>query len=266
MELREPRHRHRAAVAVARRRPPSTAPRSTSSTTASGGLLRHAWYDGAWNNETLDGAGAAGGRTNDDVGDYAQLLPFGTQLDVVYQDATTRRCATPGGTARKWSFETLDGTGGNITGHTNNDVGTYIAAHAVRRRPARRVPRHHAPAPCATRGTRPAGTSRCSTAPARPSPVASSSTQHRPVHARCAVRRRSCTSRTSTTATPTAGATAGSAEPSDPTLRFGTTRPRVHPGVVSRPGRCVRGGVAASTRMLTRPAGVVQRQNISFPS
>jgi hypothetical protein len=93
---------------------------------SSGGDLRHAWYDKTWNKETLDGDTTAGGRTTNNVGNYAKVLQFGTQLDVVYQNSTTSsvRHAWWNG---KWNYETLDGAGGNISGHTNNGVGAYIA-------------------------------------------------------------------------------------------------------------------------------------------
>ncbi len=93
-----------------------------------GGLLRHAWYDGAWHRETLDGAGGSNGRTNDDVGAHAAVLQYGTQLDTLYQDTTSGSLRHAWWNGVKWSFETLDGAGGVIPGHTNHDVGAYIAA------------------------------------------------------------------------------------------------------------------------------------------
>jgi hypothetical protein len=93
----------------------------------SGGLLRHAWYDTAWHKETLDGAGGGSGRTSNNVGDFASILQFGSQLDVVYQDTTDSSLRHAWWNGAKWSFETLDGSGGNIAGHTNNNVGAHIA-------------------------------------------------------------------------------------------------------------------------------------------
>ncbi len=94
-----------------------------------GNALRHGWYSGGWNFETLDGTGSTtAGQTNNSVGDYAQLQSFGTQLDILYRDASANGLRHAWWNGAKWSFELLDGTGGNIPGQTNNSVGSYIAA------------------------------------------------------------------------------------------------------------------------------------------
>ena len=93
------------------------------------GTLRHDWWDGTWHNQTLDGPGGVTGNTNDNVGDFVQMTPFGSQLDIAYQDATTsslRNASSTNGTS-SWSFNTLDGSGGAISGHTSNHVGAHIS-------------------------------------------------------------------------------------------------------------------------------------------
>lgn len=96
----------------------------------SSNALRHTWWDGArWNAETLDGAGSTtAGHTSNSVGDYATLQSFGAQLDILYRNATTNGLRHAWWNGAQWSFEQLDGNGGNIAGHTNNSVGTYIAS------------------------------------------------------------------------------------------------------------------------------------------
>ncbi|MEO6469259.1 MAG: esterase-like activity of phytase family protein [Acidimicrobiia bacterium] len=96
----------------------------------SGNALRHTWWDGArWNAETLDGSGSTtAGHTNNSVGDYATLQSFGSQLDILYRNATTNGLRHAWWNGTRWSFEQLDGSGGVIPGHTGNSVGTYIAA------------------------------------------------------------------------------------------------------------------------------------------
>ena len=125
VELRDARHRHSPSshVAVAATQYGSTFHVVYNGT---GGLLRHAWYDTKWNKETLDGDSTVGGRTTDDTGDYARVLQFGTQLDIVYQNVTTGSLRHAWWNGAKWSYETLDGTNGTITGHTTNNVGAYI--------------------------------------------------------------------------------------------------------------------------------------------
>jgi hypothetical protein len=97
------------------------------------GTLRHDWYSGgSWNYSTLDGSGGVSGHTNDSVGDWVQMTPYGNQLDILYQDATTsavRHAFSSNGTSG-WNFQVLDGSGGSISGHTNNHVGSSIAVLA----------------------------------------------------------------------------------------------------------------------------------------
>ena len=101
------------------------------SKTSAGDLERN-WISltggAVWNNQTVDGAGGGGGRTSHAVGDYVSLIPSANGLDAFYQDvndSSLRHAKLSGST---WSFETLDGSGGSISGHTNNAVGTQIAA------------------------------------------------------------------------------------------------------------------------------------------
>ena len=91
--------------------------------------LRHAWYSGGWNFETLDGTGSStAGHTSNSVGDFATLQSFGNQLDILYRDSSTNGLRHSWWNGTRWSFEQLDGNGGNIPGHTNNSVGSHIVA------------------------------------------------------------------------------------------------------------------------------------------
>jgi YD repeat-containing protein len=94
--------------------------------------LRHAWFDGSWHFENLDGPGVAGagGRTGNNVGSStATVAGDATTLDVFYADETahTLRHAHFDGTI--WKFEIADGAGSASTGGTTTDsVGQDNAA------------------------------------------------------------------------------------------------------------------------------------------
>ena len=94
----------------------------------SAAALQRSWYDGSWHTQTVDGTGGVSGNTSHAVGDYVSLIPSATGLDAFYRDvdSSALRHATLNGSS--WTFETLDGSGGTISGHTNNSVGTQIAA------------------------------------------------------------------------------------------------------------------------------------------
>lgn len=92
---------------------------------ASGGNLRHGWFDGTqWRFETLDGAGGINGRVDADVGPFASAALVGGRPVVWYEDVTggnLRYALWDGGS---WQFTTLDGAGG-AAGRVDADVGLY---------------------------------------------------------------------------------------------------------------------------------------------
>ncbi len=126
------------------------------STRPSAGDLERSWYDGAAGTtrpSTAPVASAATRATRSAT--TSSLIPSGTGLDAFYRDADSSSLRHAKLSGSTWSFETLDGTGGSISGHTNNDVGTQIAAigyggglHVIYHdsttgaRPASRVVRH----------------------------------------------------------------------------------------------------------------------------
>ena len=93
------------------------------------GSLRHAWYSGRWNTETLDGRGSgyAGARTTDVVGQYAATVVYAGQLHVWYRDDTAGTLRHAWWTGTTWRFEILDGTGSGYAGHTSDDTGYFNA-------------------------------------------------------------------------------------------------------------------------------------------
>ena len=94
--------------------------------------LRHAWFDGSWHFENLDGPGVAGGggRTSDNVGSHtATVGGDATSLDVFYSDETAHTLRRGHFDGSIWKFESVDGTGSSSTGGTTTDsVGQYNAA------------------------------------------------------------------------------------------------------------------------------------------
>ena len=91
--------------------------------------LRHAFWTGtAWVLETLDGPGSViSGHDTDQVGSSvsATELPGGPQ--VYYQDATAGSLRHTWWTPSGWQFETLDGPGSTMAGHTADRVGSGVA-------------------------------------------------------------------------------------------------------------------------------------------
>jgi len=87
------------------------------------GDLRHTYWNGiAWAFETLDGAGGGNGRIDATVGEYSSAVVYNGRPHVFYwDDAGNLRHAYYNGIT--WAFETLDGPGSTLPGHTNNDVG-----------------------------------------------------------------------------------------------------------------------------------------------
>jgi hypothetical protein len=95
---------------------------------ATGGNLRHAWWDGArWNFETLDGNGGPNGRADSNVGRYNTVTLYGGQPHVFFQDITNADMRHAWWDGVQWRFEALDGNGGTH-GETTNRVGFDNAA------------------------------------------------------------------------------------------------------------------------------------------
>jgi hypothetical protein len=104
--------------------------------------LRHEWWDDArWHFETLDGTGSTfPGHTTDDVGLDNVAIIFANQLHVFNFDNTftLEHGVLTGGSLRhawwdgaRWHFQTLDGKGSTLPGHTTDNVGAFDAAVTV---------------------------------------------------------------------------------------------------------------------------------------
>jgi hypothetical protein len=99
---------------------------------SSGSNLRHGWWNSSiWQFEALDGpgAGAANGRTSDDVGAFNSAVSYGGQLHDFYFDSSHHELRHAWWTGSTWFFETLDGVDapkGN--GQTTDSVGSYSTA------------------------------------------------------------------------------------------------------------------------------------------
>lgn len=91
--------------------------------------LRHAFWTGSgWVLETLDGPGSViVGHDGDQVGSSVSVteLPGGPQ--VYYADATAGSLRHAWWTSAGWQFETLDGPGSTMPGHTSARVGGSVA-------------------------------------------------------------------------------------------------------------------------------------------
>ena len=87
--------------------------------------LRHAFWTGSgWVLETLDGPGSViSGHDTDQVGSSVSVteMPGGPQ--VYYADATAGSLRHAWWTPAGWRFETLDGRGSTMAGHTSDGVG-----------------------------------------------------------------------------------------------------------------------------------------------
>ena len=96
---------------------------------ASAGALHRAWWNGTrWFFLTIDGATARiAGHAGDRVGSAISATLLGGQPDVCYYDGTdgSLRCARL--TASGWRFETLDGSGSALAGHTADRVGSALS-------------------------------------------------------------------------------------------------------------------------------------------
>jgi hypothetical protein len=91
--------------------------------------LRHAWWTGAaWRFETLDGAGSViAGHDADHVGSAVSVTTMTAGPQVYYYDATRGSLRHAWWTSRGWDFETLDGPGSSLSGHTGGNVGTSVS-------------------------------------------------------------------------------------------------------------------------------------------
>jgi hypothetical protein len=91
--------------------------------------VRHAWWTGsAWQFETLDGAGSSiGGHNGDRVGSAVSATEMVNGPQVYYTDATAHALRHAWWTSTGWHFETLDGPGATMSGHTGNRVGADIS-------------------------------------------------------------------------------------------------------------------------------------------
>ncbi len=104
---------------------------------ATAGSLRLAWRTGsAWGFKTLDGTGSKlAGHTGDHVGEAVSAVVVAGRPQVFYRDATTGSLRYAWRTAAGWQFETLDGPGSVLAGHTGQQVGTTVSALAADGRP-----------------------------------------------------------------------------------------------------------------------------------
>jgi hypothetical protein len=91
--------------------------------------LRHAWWTGsAWQFETLDGAGSVIARHDGDrVGSSVSVTAMTDGPQVYYADATAHSLRHAWWTSAGWHFETLDGPGSTLAGHTGNQVGATVS-------------------------------------------------------------------------------------------------------------------------------------------
>jgi len=90
------------------------------------------WTGTAWDFTTLDGAGSVlPGHTSDDVGTASSAVEIGGRPMVFYQDATTGSLRAAWRSGGAWRFETLDGPGSALAGHTGDQVGAAVSAVVV---------------------------------------------------------------------------------------------------------------------------------------
>ncbi|MGD0705417.1 MAG: Ig domain-containing protein [Trebonia sp.] len=91
--------------------------------------LRHAlWTGSTWVLETLDGAGSViAGHDTDQVGSALSVTETPVGPQVYYADATAGSLRHAWWTPAGWRFETLDGPGSTVPGHTGARVGGSVA-------------------------------------------------------------------------------------------------------------------------------------------
>jgi hypothetical protein len=92
------------------------------------GSMHRAWWNGThWLFLTIDGAPSLlAGHTADQVGSAITATLGGGQPQVFYADATRRSLRYAALTASGWHFETLDGAGATLAGHTADHVGSAV--------------------------------------------------------------------------------------------------------------------------------------------
>jgi hypothetical protein len=89
------------------------------------GFLRYAWAnESGWHFAVLDGEGGSNGRVSENVGRAPSVTIYEGTLQLFYYDSTAgslRHAWSSNGTT--WNFETLDGPGSSITGHSEDNLG-----------------------------------------------------------------------------------------------------------------------------------------------
>ena len=100
---------------------------------SSTGSLRDAlWTSGGWTLTTVDGSSSTvAGHTSGDVGRASSAIVIDGGPMVFYSDSTTgslRAAWRTDGATGSWRFETLDGPGSTLFGHTADHVGSAISA------------------------------------------------------------------------------------------------------------------------------------------
>jgi hypothetical protein len=96
---------------------------------ATRGALRHAWWTpSGWLFETLDGPGSViAGHGTDRVGSALSVTSVTAGPQVFYFDATRGALRHAWWTPSGWLFETLDGPGAALPGHTADTVGAGLS-------------------------------------------------------------------------------------------------------------------------------------------
>jgi hypothetical protein len=125
------------AVAVASLELPVTGSPEVFSYDATTGSLRDArWTGTAWDFATIDGRGSTlPGHTSNDVGTASSAVEIGGQPMVFYADTTTGSLRLAWRSDGTWRFQTLDGPGSVLAGHTGDQVGGAVSAVLVAGQP-----------------------------------------------------------------------------------------------------------------------------------
>jgi hypothetical protein len=93
------------------------------------------WTSHGWTISTLDGSSSTlAGHTSGDVGQASSAVVIDGGPMVFYSDSTTdslRAAWRGGGATGSWRFETIDGPGSTLAGHTSGHVGSAISAVVV---------------------------------------------------------------------------------------------------------------------------------------